>query len=444
MLGRLSPGCEGTHGVFPRCNFACAPCYHSVDANRVRVDGLHTVTTVAAQMELLQRERGPTGHCQLIGGEVSLLPAEDHAAALEVMRFYGRIPMSFTHGDFSYEYLERLALRPDGSRRFERLDFAVHFDMHMVGRRNLDGAGVLQPTCEADLAPYRRRFVDMFQRLKREHGVAFYLAHNMTITEGNVGQIAGVVRAVRELGFRMLSFQPAARQGDERRWTSDFSSVARADGEDVWREVERGAGTRLPHKLFQMGDLRCNRTCLTAVVGGRVVPLFDDECAADARFRDEVVVKHFGNVVLRPHELALKAARFVVFRFWLIPYFATWAARFVRRAGGVRRLLTHRARLLTFVMHRFMNADNVQRAWALMEDGVTADSPRVGEQGEQVKETIERLSACSYGMGQVGEGRIVPACVQHSVYDPVENAALKGELPLTAESQPASRAARLQ
>lgn len=25
MLGRLSPGCEGTNGVFPKCNFGCKP-----------------------------------------------------------------------------------------------------------------------------------------------------------------------------------------------------------------------------------------------------------------------------------------------------------------------------------------------------------------------------------------------------------------------------------
>ena len=39
VLGRHGVGCEGTHGVFPKCNLACTPCYHSRDANRVRVDG---------------------------------------------------------------------------------------------------------------------------------------------------------------------------------------------------------------------------------------------------------------------------------------------------------------------------------------------------------------------------------------------------------------------
>jgi hypothetical protein len=42
-LGRHAVGCEGTHGVFPKCNLACTPCYHSRDANQVRVDGPHTL-----------------------------------------------------------------------------------------------------------------------------------------------------------------------------------------------------------------------------------------------------------------------------------------------------------------------------------------------------------------------------------------------------------------
>jgi hypothetical protein len=71
VLGRHAAGCEGTHGVFPRCNLACAPCYHSRDANQVRVDGPHTLAQVRAQMALLRDRRGPRAHAQLIGGEVA-------------------------------------------------------------------------------------------------------------------------------------------------------------------------------------------------------------------------------------------------------------------------------------------------------------------------------------------------------------------------------------
>ena len=62
VLGRHAVGCEGTHGVFPRCNLACTPCYHSREANRVATDGGHTVREVRAQMALLVARRGPHAH----------------------------------------------------------------------------------------------------------------------------------------------------------------------------------------------------------------------------------------------------------------------------------------------------------------------------------------------------------------------------------------------
>src|SRR6266849_8538242 len=110
VLGRHAVGREGTHGVCPKCNLACTPCYHSRDANQVRVDGPHTLAQVEAQMGLLRDQRGPRAHAQLIGGEVTLLDPDDHAAALQVMRAHGREPMSFTHGDVDYGYLEKLVL----------------------------------------------------------------------------------------------------------------------------------------------------------------------------------------------------------------------------------------------------------------------------------------------------------------------------------------------
>ncbi len=166
VLGRRMAGCEGTHGVFPRCNLACTPCYHSREANRVRTEGAHTVAQIERQMAYLRKVRGPGQHAQLIGGEVTLLGAEDHARALAAMHRHDRVPMSMSHGDFDYEYLERLALDERGRPRFRRLSFAGHFDSLMLGRR-----GVERPTEERVLHPYRQRFCAMFERLRREHGV---------------------------------------------------------------------------------------------------------------------------------------------------------------------------------------------------------------------------------------------------------------------------------
>ena len=44
----------------------------------------------------------------------------------------------------------------------------------------------------------------------------------------------------------------------------------------------------------------------------------------------------------------------------------------------------------------------------------------------------QRLRACSYAMAHPDDGRLVPACVQHSVLDPQENLALRRILPVRA------------
>ena len=77
----------------------------------------------------------------------------------------------------------------------------------------------------------------------------------------------------------------------------------------------------------------------------------------------------------------------------------------------------------TFVVHNFMDAEQVAPAWELMEKGIVADDPLL-------KETQERLGSCMYAMSHPEDGRLVPACVQHSVLDPIENVELRKLLPL--------------
>ncbi|NUR05217.1 MAG: radical SAM domain-containing protein [Streptomyces sp.] len=429
VLGRHAVGCEGTHGVFPKCNLACTPCYHSRDANRVRVDGPHTAQQVAAQMGLLRRLRGPRGHAQLIGGEVSLLAPDDHAAALSIMRAHGREPMSFTHGDFDEDYLTALALGPDGGRRFARLSFAVHFDKFMYGRR-----GIERPPSEQALNPYRQRFAEMFTRLRREHGVRFFLAHNMTVTPGNLDEVADVVRDCRAMGYGMFSFQPAAFVGDERRWKEHYRE---ATPDAVWAEIERGAGTALDYRVFENGDVRCNRTAYGFYVGDRWYPFLDGGDRRDLAVR-EMFFQRLGKVSFTgtpPLVLAVKLARVAARHPGTVVLTLRWLGRTVRRVGA-GRLLRHLREIhgTTFVMHRFMDAADVAPAWEMMRRGERAEDPRL-------RETQERLAACNYAMAHPEDGTLVPACVQHSVLDPAENAALRTLLPLvevrTGRSGPA-------
>lgn len=417
VLGRHGVGCEGTHGVFPKCNLACTPCYHSRDANQVRVDGSHTAANVTAQMGILRRLRGPRAHAQLIGGEVSLLPAEDHAATLAVMRAHGREPMSFTHGDIDRDYLVQLALGPDGRRRFDRLSFAGHFDKLMFGRR-----GIERPASEAALNPYRQRFADMFVRLRRDHGVAFFLAHNMTVTPANLDEVAAVIRDCHAMGYGMFSFQPAAFIGDERRWHEAYRE---ATPDAVWAEVERGAGTSLDYRVFENGDVRCNRTAYGFYVGDRWLPFIDSTDARDLVSRDAffTYLGHVNFAGTTSAQLLVKLLRVILAHPRVVPIAGQWFIRAVRRAGVRDLLRTRRIAPVTFVMHQFMDASDVAPAWELMQQGRASEDPRI-------LETQERLAACHYAMGHPENGTLVPACVQHSVLDPAENAELRRLLPI--------------
>jgi hypothetical protein len=418
VLGRHGVGCEGTHGVFPQCNLACTPCYHSRDANRVRVDGPHTLAQVREQMGLLRRLRGPRAHAQLIGGEVTLLDPDDHAEALRVMRAHGREPMSMSHGDIEYGYLERLVLGPGGRRRLRRVSFAAHFDSLMFGRR-----GIPRPPDEASLNPYRERFAAMFVRLRREHKVRCFLAHTMTVTPANLGQVAGVVRDCRAMGYGMFSFQPAAFVGDERRWQENYRDVT---GHQVWAQIERGVGARLDFHVFEHGDVRCNRAAYGFWCGDRWYPFLDGGDRRDLAVRD-AFFGYFGAVSFTGTPALLLAVRLALITAAhprIIALAAGWAARAARRVGP-RRLLRCRIRPVSYVMHQFMDAADVTRAWELMQRGLASDEPRI-------RATQERLAACHYAMAHPENGTLVPACVQHGVLDPAENHALRTLLPVPA------------
>ena len=420
VLGRHAVGCEGTHGVFPRCNFACTPCYHSKDANFVRVDGEHTTTEIEKQLSFLRKNRGPKAHIQLIGGEVSLLEPDDHAKALQIMRSYGREPMSFTHGDFDYEYLKKLVLDSTGKVRLRRISFAGHFDTTMRGRK-----GIVVPKDEGSLDPYRKEFADKFKRLKKEHGVRYYLAHNMTVTPKNVDQIPELLANNIKAGYNMFSFQPAAFVGNDKRWKEDYS---RLDPDNIWALMEKGAGAELDYKVLQTGDERCNRTAFGFYVYDKWLPVLSSKDPRDILARD-LFYKHLGgiNYNAKIWELLPRLLRVAIAHPVTVKEGAAWLGRQIERSGGLlqvlRAIATKNIVPMTFVMHRFMNAEDVKVAWDLMEKGIDSQEPTI-------KETQERLRGCFYAMAHPEDGRVVPACVQHSVLDPDENVALSQLLPL--------------
>jgi hypothetical protein len=124
-----------------------------------------------------------------------------------------------------------------------------------------------------------------------------------------------------------------------------------------------------------------------------------------------------------PALLAARTARAVARHPRVLPSAAAWARRAIVRAGGLRALRRTPPRPMTFVMHAFMDTRVVRPAWAALQRGEAATDP-------EVREAQERLQACSYAMAHPEDGSLVPACAQHAVLDPAENARLAALLPL--------------
>ncbi|WP_216699810.1 hypothetical protein [Arthrobacter sp. H5] len=371
---------------------------------------------MARQMEYLRSVRGPRAHAQLIGGEVSLLDPNDHAAALEAMRANGREPMSMTHGDFDYAYLLAVVLGPDGMPRFDRVSFAAHFDSLMRGRR-----GAVRPGSEAELEPFRLKFTEMFIDLRRDYGVESYLAHNMTVTPSNLGEVAQVTASVLPMPYKMLSFQPAAFMGDDRHWKEDFDEVSI---DDVWEQIEQGAGQKLPWQGTQFGDPRCNRYATGISAEGTFAVVIDPADPADIAARDRLLNHHSGMFFggqPRP-VLAVRVLRAALRHPGDVAVLAGLGRRVIKRAGGIRAVWrawrSESLGVKTFVVHNFMDSEVVAPAWALMEQGEVSGDPAV-------REAQERLGACMYTMAHPQTGQLVPACTQHSVLDPAENRELR-------------------
>jgi hypothetical protein len=245
----------------------------------------------------------------------------------------------------------------------------------------------------------------------------------MTVTPANLGQVAAVVRDCQNMGYGMFAFQPAAFMGDDRRWHEPYRDIT---GDQVWAQIERGAGTTLDYHVFEHGDVRCNRVAYGFWCGDRWYAWLDGGDPRDLAVRD-AFFRHFGPVNFTGTPALLLAARLALITAVhprIIAIAAWWLARTVRRAG-LRRLLTHRVRPVSYVMHQFMDAADVTPAWELMRRGQSSDDSRI-------RATQERLAACHYAMAHPEDGTLVPACVQHGVLDPAENARLRTLLPWPA------------
>lgn len=163
----------------------------------------------------------------------------------------------------------------------------------------------------------------------------------------------------------------------------------------------------MPWVALPFGDTRCNRTAFGFLVDHEWVPLHDPASAVDLKTRDRFFA-HVGEVSFGGSAAHLLAAKLVPVAIAHPPDLVvalSWARSALQRAGGLRRLLIaasqRRVRLLSFVVHQFMDAADVAPAWARMTSRTVADD--AGLRAMQ-----ERLAACTYHAGPSRDRRAYP------------------------------------
>ncbi|MEY2441078.1 MAG: hypothetical protein QOJ46_504, partial [bacterium] len=194
--------------------------------------------------------------------------------------------------------------------------------------------------------------------------------------------------------------------------------------DEVWRRIEQGVGARLHYNAEQVGDVRCNRTAHGIYAGDRYETLLDEDDPRDARALADFIAT-FGGMDFEDGSRRLRAARIaraVAGHPAVLRSAMPWAARLAKRLGGPVAIARRRPKAVTYVMHAFMDARDVRPAWELLQRGEFSVDPKI-------RETQERLQACSYAMAHPETGELVPACAQHSVLDPLENLRLAELLP---------------
>ena len=392
LLGRSTPGCAATVGVHEACDLACTACYLPAEANAAAPLPLDDVVE---QLRAIRAHLGPGGQVQFTSGEVTLLPDDQLIALLHAARELELAPMLMTHGEHLLAKPERLhrLVREGGLQRL-----AIHVDGTQRGR-----PGVRPGQPERELHPLRDRMAELVRGARAATGRRLMLAHTVTVTDGNLADVADVVRwAVgRADAVSLLSFQPAAQVGRTRAESPSSSSPAprraQAAGADpVWAGVREGLGVPVDPTSWSFGHTACNAVTLVLVIAAdaerRVIEVRHPGSRVDAwlwrrllvafggwtRNDDHALLRLLGRALRRPG-LSLAASAVLLAR--LVGLLPTW----LRLAGAALRGRTAWAAPLFLVVHRFMDAGEL-------------DTP-LG---------VERLQGCSFRVPV--DGRMVSMC----------------------------------
>ena len=331
VAGRNWPmGCVSLE-ITQRCNLDCTLCYLSD-----RSEAVHDLPLdeVYRRIDEIRAHYGPGTNVQVSGGDPTLRERQELVAIVRRVAERGMNPALFTNGIKATRAL-LTELAAAGLK-----DVAFHVDLTQERRGY---------ATEAALNAIRRDYI------ARARGLGLRILFNTTVFDGNVAEMPDLVRFFVDhaADVHMASFQLQADTGRGVLRKRELS----VSQHGVMHAIEMGTGLALDFDMPQIGHTACNRYTGILVAGGRTAPIFTDRAffaklfagaapLADAWRRHRRVAGTLAFIARHPLT-TLRGLRFVARAAW------TLGMGLVRGRGRVHKL--------SFYIHNFMDADNLER-----------------------------------------------------------------------------------
>lgn len=334
---RFAIGCVALE-ITQRCNLDCTLCYLSESSEALKDIPLEEVFR---RIDLIHAHYGEKTDIQVTGGDPTLRDREELLRIVRYIHARGMRASLLTNGIKATRGL-LVELAEAGLT-----DVAFHVDMTQ------QRAGYHS---ETELHAIRREYIE------RARGLPLSVFFNTTVYEGNVQELASVVRffiAHCDV-VRMCSFQIGADTG---------RGVARGglevDTARVMTAIQQGAGTLLTFDAAGCGPAACNRYAYALIVNGNAY-----DCFSDPAFVQEMLS---ATTHLYFDRTDRRRAIETMLEFLLAHprLLAAALSRVARLAWRARKaLLAARGRVgkLSFFVHNFMDACHLEN------DRVTACS----------------------------------------------------------------------
>jgi len=333
VLGRTRAiGCVAIE-ITQRCNLDCTLCYLSDSAEQVEDV---PIEIIFERLKSVKREYGAGTNVQITGGDPTL---RKHTELVEIVAFAKDLdlhPALFTNGiAASRKLLKQLAA-------VGLSEVALHVDTTQERKGY---------ATEMELNAIRREYI------QRARGLGINVLFNTTVHEGNFHEVPSLVTFFMEQS-EVVSFASFQLQADTGRgvWSKRDDVI---NIENMRTRINAGVGRSLVWDAAQIGHPSCHSYSPNFIINGQAYPIMKDKNLMAKFLEDSKSLKAVER--LRWYQLLFRCIKIFCRKpVWLVRLIK-FAANHVWEAKGDLFAAKFKVRRISFFIHNFMDADNLEQ-----------------------------------------------------------------------------------